>query len=106
MAGPVGCFLIPLVKRLLTFWSDELRHKAVKTAIAVVSGGYQTALVSYFINRDFFPALMKVLVRILTPGHTNTHQLVLQPEDSLRLSEPLLLTGLLGNYNKFEVTNQ
>lgn len=37
-----------------------LRQKAVRATIAVVSGGYQTALVSYFINRDFFPALMKV----------------------------------------------
>lgn len=41
---------------------DELRQKAVRTTIAVVSGAYQTVLVSYFINRDFFPALMKVLL--------------------------------------------
>ena len=40
----------------------DLRRKAVQTTVAVVSGGYQTALVSYFINRDFFPALMKVCV--------------------------------------------
>jgi hypothetical protein len=38
----------------------EVRQKAVNAAIAVVSGGYQTALVSYFIHRDLFPALMKV----------------------------------------------
>ncbi|CAK4032068.1 UPF0588 membrane [Lecanosticta acicola] len=69
----------------------ELRQKAVRTAIAVVSGGYQTALISYFINRDFFPALMKL-----------AHQL----ENPLQGSEPLLLTGLLANYNKFEVHNQ
>lgn len=69
----------------------ELRQKAVRTTIAVVAGGYQTALVSYFINRDFFPALMKLI-----------HQL----ENPLRASEPFLLTGLLANYNKFETHNQ
>jgi len=68
-----------------------LRQKAVRTVIAVVSGGYQTALVSYFIHRDFFPALMKLV-----------HQL----ESPLQASEPFLLTGLLANYNKFEVHNQ
>ena len=67
-----------------------IRRKAVRTAIAVVSGGYQTALVSYFLHRDLFPALMKLV-----------HQL----DDPLQASEPLLLTGLLANYNKFEVHN-
>ncbi|EGP91136.1 unnamed protein product [Zymoseptoria tritici ST99CH_1A5] len=71
--------------------STELRQKAVQTATSVVSGGYQTALVSYFVNRDFFPALMKLV-----------HQL----ESPLQASEPLLLTGLLANYNKFEIHNQ
>jgi len=69
----------------------DLRQKATRTAIAVVAGGYQTALVSYFIHRDFFPALMKLV-----------HQL----ESPLQAAEPLLLTGLLANYNKFEVHNQ
>jgi len=68
-----------------------LRQKAARVAIAVVAGGYQTALVSYFIHRDFFPALMKLV-----------HQL----ESPLQAAEPLLLTGLLANYNKFEVHNQ
>ncbi|KAK5136033.1 hypothetical protein LTR08_004287 [Meristemomyces frigidus] len=67
-----------------------LRQKAVRTAIAVVSGGYHTALVSYFIHRDLFPALMKLV-----------HQL----DSPLQAAEPLLLTGLLANYNKFEVHN-
>nr|POE54160.1 upf0588 membrane protein [Quercus suber] len=61
--------------------SIPFRQKAVRTAVAVVAGGFQTALVSYFIHRDFFPALMKA-------------------------SEPFLLTGLLANYNKFETHNQ
>lgn len=60
-------------------------------AIAIVAGGYQTALVSYFVQKDFFPALMKLL-----------HQL----DNPLQASEPLLLTGLLANYNKFESNNQ
>ncbi|KAF2212353.1 hypothetical protein CERZMDRAFT_68014 [Cercospora zeae-maydis SCOH1-5] len=71
--------------------STELRQKAIRMAIAVVAGGYQTALVSYFVQKDFFPALMKLL-----------HQL----DDPLQAAEPLLLTGLLANYNKFESNNQ
>ncbi|TKA82713.1 hypothetical protein B0A55_01252 [Friedmanniomyces simplex] len=67
-----------------------LRLKAVRTAISVVSGGYQTALVSYFVNRDFFPAIMR---------------LVQQLEDPLQASDPLLLAGLLANHGKFEAHN-
>ena len=48
------------VVNICLYSAVEVRQKAVRTTIAVVSGGYQTALVSYFINRDFFPALMKV----------------------------------------------
>ncbi|KAK1820922.1 hypothetical protein LTR12_004634 [Friedmanniomyces endolithicus] len=68
----------------------SLRLKAVRTAIAVVSGGYQTALVSYFVNRDFFPAIMR---------------LVQQLDDPLQATEPILLVGLLANHGKFEAHN-
>ena len=87
----------------------ELRQKAVRTTIAVVAGGYQTALVSYFINRDFFPALMKVSMfdRLsIYRRSANSAQLIHQLENPLRASEPFLLTGLLANYNKFETHNQ
>ncbi|TKA32230.1 hypothetical protein B0A54_14994 [Friedmanniomyces endolithicus] len=67
-----------------------LRLKAVRTAIAVVSGGYQTALVSYFVNRDFFPAIMR---------------LVQQLDDALQATESILLVGLLANHGKFEAHN-
>ena len=39
---------------------DSLRIKAVETVLAVVSGAFQTSLVTYFMHRDLFPALMKV----------------------------------------------
>ncbi len=68
----------------------SLRLKAVRTAIAVVSGGYQTALVSYFVDRDFFPAIMR---------------LVQQLDDPLQATEPVLLVGLLANHGKFEAHN-
>jgi len=38
----------------------ELRRKAVEVALAVTSGAYQTTLLTYFIQRDLFPAVMKV----------------------------------------------
>ena len=40
--------------------SLDIRQKAVRAALAAVAGAYQTGLVSYFINRDLFPSLMKV----------------------------------------------
>ena len=36
------------------------RRKAIEAALSVVSGAYQTSLLSYFTHRDLFPALMKV----------------------------------------------
>jgi len=41
----------------------DLRHKAVEVALAVTSGAYQTTLLTYFIQRDLFPAAMKVYRR-------------------------------------------
>ncbi|KAK4555646.1 hypothetical protein LTR86_007399 [Recurvomyces mirabilis] len=71
--------------------SITLRTKAVRAAMAIVSGGYQTALVSYFVNRDFFPGLMRLVQHEESDGQT---------------TETILLTGLLANYGKFESHNQ
>jgi len=38
----------------------DIRSKAVEVALAVASGAYQTTLLTYFIQRDLFPAIMKV----------------------------------------------
>lgn len=38
----------------------ELRQKAVEVTLAVTSGAYQTGLLTYFIQRDLFPAVIKV----------------------------------------------
>ncbi|KAE9978742.1 hypothetical protein EG328_001340 [Venturia inaequalis] len=67
-----------------------LRLKAVKVALAMISGAYSTGLVSYFTHRDLFPALMKA---------------VQDSEDSLQNLSPFILLGLLTNYNKFEFQN-
>lgn len=40
--------------------SASLRRKAIDTSLSMVSASYQTSLVTYFIHRDLFPALMKV----------------------------------------------
>ncbi|KAK4953179.1 hypothetical protein LTR10_008885 [Elasticomyces elasticus] len=66
------------------------RLKAVRTAIAVVSGGYQTALVSYFVHNDFFPSLTQLIQHLAEP---------------IQASDPLLLLGLLANHGKFESHN-
>lgn len=38
----------------------EIRQKAVQVALAVTSGAYQTSLLTYLIQRDMFPSVMKV----------------------------------------------
>ena len=66
----------------------EFRTKAITTATSMVAGAYQTSLVSYFMHRDLFPALMKYV-----------HD---APDSGL---PSFLLVGLLTNYNKFEAQN-
>ena len=39
--------------------TEGLSQASITTAIALVSGAYQTGIVSYFTHRDLFPALMK-----------------------------------------------
>ncbi|KAL5343738.1 hypothetical protein BJX70DRAFT_393791 [Aspergillus crustosus] len=70
--------------------SNDLRFKAIRTAIAMTSGAYKTSLVSYFTHRDLFPSIMK---------------LVHESESPMQVFEPFLLLGLLANYNKFELQN-
>lgn len=38
----------------------DVRQKSIEVALSVVSGAYQTSLLSYFTHRDLFPSLMKV----------------------------------------------
>lgn len=40
--------------------NESLRTKALETTLALVAGGFHTSLVSYFMYRDLFSALMKV----------------------------------------------
>ncbi|KAF6817392.1 hypothetical protein CPLU01_13593 [Colletotrichum plurivorum] len=70
--------------------SLELRQKAVEVVLAMTAGAYQTSLLTYFIQRDLFPAVMKFI----------------QDADATdRVLQPFALLGLLANYNKFEFQN-
>ena len=64
------------------------RTKAVSSATAMVSGAFQTSLVSYFMHRDLFPASTKYIIDY--------------PDSSL---QAFILIGLLASYNKFEAQN-
>jgi hypothetical protein len=37
-----------------------MQKKAVQVALCVASGAFQTGLLTYFTQRDFFPSLMRV----------------------------------------------
>ncbi|QUC16195.1 uncharacterized protein UV8b_00436 [Ustilaginoidea virens] len=67
-----------------------IRHKAVKVLLAATAGAYQTTLLTYMIQRDLFPAVMKFIQDSEKPGP---------------VLEPFILLGLLANYNKFESQN-
>ncbi|KIV97791.1 hypothetical protein PV10_01499 [Exophiala mesophila] len=69
-----------------------LRTKAVDTVLALVAGGFHTSLVSYFMHRDLFSALMKYVhdVHSQSPGAT---------------SKAFVVVGVLSSYNKFESQN-
>lgn len=84
----------------------QVRLKAIKVALAMVSGAYSTGLVSYFTHRDLFPSLMKV-----SPHNNrcylgaNSRQFVQDSEQDIDNLSPFVLLGLLVNYNKFEFQN-
>ncbi|KAI1262308.1 hypothetical protein F5Y18DRAFT_155590 [Xylariaceae sp. FL1019] len=68
----------------------EIRERAVEVVLSITSGAYQTSLLTYFIHRDLFPAIMKFIQDSDSPD---------------RVLEPFTLLGLLANYNKFEFQN-
>ncbi|KAH7146498.1 hypothetical protein EDB81DRAFT_795392 [Dactylonectria macrodidyma] len=70
--------------------SLEIRFKAVEVLLAVTAGAYQTTLLTYLIQRDLFPSVMK---------------LIQDSESPAQILEPFTLLGILANYNKFEFQN-
>ncbi|KAK4224386.1 hypothetical protein QBC38DRAFT_485601 [Podospora fimiseda] len=73
-------------------YRGDLQQRAVEVALAVTSGAYQTSLLTYFIQRDLFPAIIHC---ITSPT----------PEPEERIPKPFMLLGLLANYSKFEFQN-
>ncbi|KAL1842465.1 hypothetical protein VTJ49DRAFT_5202 [Mycothermus thermophilus] len=72
-------------------YTTDLQQRAVEVALAVASGAYQTSLLSYFMQRDLFPAIIN---------------------DDRRIAHPIandittsIFTALVPNYNKFEFQN-
>jgi hypothetical protein len=84
----------------------DIRQKAIEVALAVVSGAYQTSLLSYFTHRDLFPSLMKVCYSYTMAGlNSNPRKYIQDSDTTSRAFEPFTLLGLLANYNKFEFQN-
>ncbi|OQO09214.1 hypothetical protein B0A48_06106 [Cryoendolithus antarcticus] len=80
--------LVAALEQTLTRDENATRLKAVGTCIAIVSGGFQTVLVSYFLHMDLVPTLYH-LCRVV--------------ENPLHGTQPLTLIGLLTSYEKYEV---
>lgn len=47
----------------------DLRHKAIEVLLAVSAGAYQTTLLTYMIQRDLFPSIMKVGSQLAVKQH-------------------------------------
>ncbi|KAK4155275.1 hypothetical protein C8A00DRAFT_13676 [Chaetomidium leptoderma] len=73
-------------------YTADLQQRAVEVALAVTSGAYQTSLLTYFIQRDLFPAIINSI-----QSHISS--------PTPRITSPFMLLGLLANYNKFEFQN-
>ncbi|KAL2018194.1 hypothetical protein VTK56DRAFT_1167 [Thermocarpiscus australiensis] len=73
-------------------YTADLQQRAVEVALAVTSGAYQTSLLTYFIQRDLFPAIINCIQSQLS-------------STTPRITSPFMLLGLLANYNKFEFQN-
>ncbi|KAG7107779.1 Armadillo-like helical domain-containing protein 3 like [Verticillium longisporum] len=85
-----GEFAVALDQVIRAGKSLDLRSRAVEVVLSVTAGAYQTSLLTYFIQRDLFPAVMKYIHETEHPG---------------QILEPYTLLGLLANYNKFEFQN-
>lgn len=84
----------------------ETRYKAIEVLLAVTAGAYQTTLLTYLIQRDLFPSVMKVReVSEETRRNADIYQFIQDSESSNQALEPFILLGLLANYNKFEFQN-
>ncbi|KOS22775.1 UPF0588 membrane protein [Escovopsis weberi] len=70
--------------------SLELRYKAIEVVLAITAGAYHTTLLTYMIQRDLFPSVMKFIQ---------------DSEQPAQVLEPFTLLGILANYNKFEFQN-
>ncbi|KAK4131647.1 DUF1741-domain-containing protein [Trichocladium antarcticum] len=73
-------------------YTADLQQRAVQVALAVTSGAYQTSLLTYFIQRDLFLAMINCIQSQI-------------PSTTPRITSPFMLLGLLANYNKFEFQN-
>lgn len=77
----------------------------------MTSGAYQTSLLTYLIQRDMFPSVMKVSLLLCgrldfdTALSLTSRQLIQDASSSSQIFNPFTLIGLLANYNKFEFQN-
>ncbi|KAH6621617.1 hypothetical protein B0J18DRAFT_432959 [Chaetomium sp. MPI-SDFR-AT-0129] len=90
--GHVGQEAQQVANRATCTYTADLQRRAVDVALAVTSGAYQTSLLTYFIQRDLFPAITSC-IHIQIASHASS------------ITSPFLLLGLLANYNKFEFQN-
>lgn len=85
----------------------EVRQRAVEVVLSITSGAYQTSLLTYFIQRDLFPAIMKVSPFSSRYWHAEADivQFIQESDTPFTVKGPFTLLGLLANYNKFEFQN-
>jgi hypothetical protein len=81
--GHVGQEEARVGNRISCTYTADLQQRAVEVALAVTSGAYQTSLLTYFIQRDLFPAIINV-----SGGRFETHWGILQQLTASSASRP------------------
>jgi len=67
----------------------DIRQKAIEVTLSVVSGAYQTTLLSYFTHRDLFPSLMKVGISPFEFGGSANYWQYIQDSETTWLASKL-----------------
>jgi hypothetical protein len=80
----------------------DVRQKAIEVALSLVSGAYQTSLLSYFTHRDLFPSLMKVRTkpsRDLFTDETSSFKILIPRHELLSLLSFSVFWQIITNLN-------
>ena len=73
MCVPIAKYL--WIRRPLTPLVVDVRFRAIEVLLAITAGAYQTTLLTYMIQRDLFPSVMRVRLPLLAANYLRVSKL-------------------------------